>query len=206
MSELSGTKELIFDAFVDMASTVGYENVSMRDIARKVGIQGASIYNHFESKGKMLECAYDYYTQHLYDNRKPADEVKALIGTANAEAIINSLRFTFETEDRKKYVRMILITRIIYMRLFQDPIANRVFTATDKSNIEYVMDILKHGIEIGKIDSNLDIETFADVFVSALEIMGVKAFAEPSYVADQVEREPRILKMFKQLLSSSLLK
>ena len=35
MSELAGTKELIFDTFVEMTSVVGYENVNVRDIAKK---------------------------------------------------------------------------------------------------------------------------------------------------------------------------
>ena len=206
MNELSGTKELIFDTFVEMASSAGYENVSMRDIAGKVGIQGASIYNHFESKGKILEFAYDYYIGHLNENRKPIEEMKKIVETESAEEIIKSFAHTFESADRKKYVRMILITKIVNMRMFQDPIANAIFSNNDKDSIEYVMNVLKHGIEIGRIDSNLDIEIFADVFVSAMEIMGIKAFAEPSYVAGQIEREPRILTLFKQLLSSSLLK
>jgi len=206
VNELSGTKELIFDTFVEMASTVGYENVSMRDIAAKVGIKGASIYNHFTSKGQILEHAYAYYTEHLYDNRRPIDEMKKIVETADAKEIINSLRFTFEAADQKKYVRMILITKIVNMRLFQDPVANSVFTAMDKNNIEYVTAVLRHGIDMGQISQNFDIEIFADVFVSALEIMGVKAFAEPAYVAGQKEREQRILSLFVQLLSSSLIK
>ena len=206
MNKISGTKELIFDVFVEMTSALGYENVSMRDIAKKVGIQGASIYNHFESKGKILEYAYDYYTEHLYDNRRPVGEMKKLVETASAEEIIAALAFTFESDDRKKYVRMILITKIIYMRLFHDPIANTVFTSTDKDNTEYVTSILEHGAAVGRIAPGFDIETFADVLVGAKEAMGIKAFASPSYVTGQLEREPRILALFMQLLSHSLLK
>ena len=205
MNELSGTKELIFDVFVEMASTVGYENVSMRDIAKKVGIQGASIYNHFKSKGKILEHAYDYYKAHLNENRKSVDEMEKIVETAGAEEIVKSLAHTFESEDRKKYVRMILITKIVNMRMFQDPIANTVFTANDKDSIEYIINVLKHGIKIGRIDPKFDIEIFADVFVSAMEIMGIKAFAKPAYVVGQIEQEPRILTLFIRLLSVSLL-
>jgi len=204
MEKLSGTKELIFDAFVEMSSAMGYENVSMRDIAKKTGIQGASIYNHFESKSMILKTAYDYYSAHIYDNRRPVEEMKKLIETAGAEEVINSLSYTFESEDKKKYVRMILITKIIYMRIYQDPIANALFTDTNFSNTEYVMSVLRHGVETGRIDPGFDIEIFTDVFIGAKEAMGVKAFADPAYVAGQVEQEPRILSLFVRLLSSSL--
>jgi len=205
MSEISGTKELIFDVFVEMTSVSGYENVSMRDIARKVGIKGASIYNHFESKRKILEYAYDYYTEHMYDTRKPIDVMKKLVETASAEEIVNALAFTFESSDTKKYMRMILITKIVYMRLFHDPIAYAVFTDTDKDNTEYVISILKHGVGIGKIDTGFDIEIFADVLVGAKTVMGIKAFADSAYVAGQLEREPRILSLFTRLLSYAFL-
>ena len=205
MNELSGTKELIFDSFVEMTSALGYENVSMRDVAKKVGIQVASIYNHFESKAKILESAYKYYSEHLYDNRTPIDAMEKLIESASAEEIVTELAYTFVSEDRSKYVRMILITKIIYMRLFQDPIANAIFTETNRDNSEYVINILKHGIGIGRIDPGFDIEIFAEVLIGAKEIMGIKAFADAAYVAGQVEREPRILTLFMRLLSSSFI-
>jgi len=206
MNELSGTKELIFDAFVEMTSALGYETVNMRDIAGKVGIRGASIYNHFTSKREILEYAYDYYTRHLYDTRKPIVTMKKLVESASAEEIINALGFTFESDDRKKFMRMILITKIVYMRLFHDPVANALFTATDKDNTEYVMTILKHGIDIGRIDPGFDIEIFADVLVSAKVVMRVKAFTDVGYIAGQLDKEPRILDLFTRLLSHALLR
>ena len=204
MSEISGTKEYIFDAFVEMTSALGYENVGMRDIAEKVGIKVASIYNHFESKGKILEFAYDYYSKRQYDNRKPIDDVKKLIETANAEEIINGFNYTFETQDQKKYVRMILITKIIYMRLFQDPVANAMFDEINKNNAEYVISILKHGIEVGRIKSNFDLETFADILIGARQIMGIRSFADRNYAVGQLEQEKRILSLFSRILSTEL--
>ena len=204
MEELSGTKELIFDAFVEMISSLGYENVSMRDIAKKVGIRVASIYNHFETKAQILQCAYDYYSVRQFDNRKPIDEMKKLIETADTKEIVNTLFYTFITEDRKRYVRMILITKIIYMRLFQDPAANAMFSEANRNNAEYVINTLKHGIDIGRIESGFDIETFADVLIGAMTIMGIKAFAGADYKVSQLDQENRILELLARLLSSAL--
>jgi len=204
MSELSGTKELIFDIFIELVSTLGYENVSMRDIAKKIGIKAASIYNHFETKGQILEYAYDYYVAHMYDKRKPANEVKKLIETASAKEIIDAINYTFETENQIKYTRMVLITKIIYMRLFQDSIANSIYTDLDKNNIEYIVDILTHAVIIGRLDSNFNKEIFAEVLIGARSIMGIKEFSDSSYVVGQVEKESSILALFTQLLSFSI--
>ena len=204
MDELSGTKENIFDTFIEMTSSLGYENVSMRDIAEKVGIKVASIYNHFESKERILECVYDYYEERQYDNRKSADEMKKMIETAGVDELLRTFFFTFVSEDQKKYVRMVLITKIIYMRLFQDPIANAMFTRNNLNNAEYVTGVMKHGIEIGRLDSSFDIETFADVLIGSMIIMGIKAFSGADYKVGQLDQEERILALLARLLATAL--
>jgi len=204
MNDLIGTKELIFDAFVEMTSALGYENVSIRDIAKKVAINPASMYYHFESKRKMLEYAYAYYSQHQYDNRIPAAVMQRRLETESAEDLLPSFFYTFESEDRKKYVRMVLITKIIYMRLFQDADANAMFAEANANNAEYVISILKHGVEVGRIDPGFDIEIFADVLIGSLEIMGIKAFANTHYVVGQLEQEQRIMAMLARLFNTAL--
>src|SRR5215510_2021928 len=101
VSEISGTKEIIFDSFVEMTSRLGYENVSIREIAKKVGIKPASIYNHFESKEMLLKFVYEYYLKYYYDNRKSLAEMNELVETASPEEFIRALPRTFETRDEK---------------------------------------------------------------------------------------------------------
>lgn len=205
MGELSETKEKIFDVFVEMASTLGYENVTTRDIAKRIGINAASIYYHFESKEKILEFAYEYYEKYQYDNRRSVDEMKEIVETENAEDIVSKFFYSFVTEDHKKYVRMILITKIIYMRIFQDKIANAMFTDSNANNIEYIVSILKHGVEIGRVDPAFDLETFADVTVGAISFMGIKAFADEGYAVGQLNHEKNILAQLSRLLSTALI-
>lgn len=48
------TNDVILAVAVDLFSSNGYDGTSMRDIAGKVGVRPASIYNHFSSKGDLL--------------------------------------------------------------------------------------------------------------------------------------------------------
>ena len=204
MSELSGTKELIFDEFVEMTSELGYENVSMRSLAEKVGIKVASIYNHFESKVKILDYAYEYYLRHQYDKRLPIDEMKKLIETASGNELLSIISYTFDIMDTKKNKRMISITKIIYMRLFQDPAANAVFAEINKNNAQYVMDILKHGVDIGRIESDFDLEAFTELLIGIRQVMGINFFSDKINLTDQLHKEGRIKAFFVKLLSSAL--
>ena len=48
-------KEKIFNVSVDLFSEHGYDGVSIRQIAREVGIKESSIYNHYPSKEAILD-------------------------------------------------------------------------------------------------------------------------------------------------------
>ena len=208
MDEISGTKELIFDTFIQLVSTLGYENVSMRNVAREVGINSASIYYYYESKIQILENVYDYYVSHMYDTRQPIEVMKKLVETAIADEIMNALIYTFDSDDKEKHTRMVLITKIVNMRLYQDKIANKIFNETILNNKEYVSNVLQHGIIVGRIDRGFDTEIFAEVLVGAIMFRGITSLAgSPDALGEvgQIEQEAKILNLFTRLLSTALI-
>jgi AcrR family transcriptional regulator len=54
------TKQMIFEASLDLFSKKGFNAVSMREIAEAVGIKKASLYSHFSSKEELLEQIFSY--------------------------------------------------------------------------------------------------------------------------------------------------
>lgn len=65
ISDDSKTKERILHEATCLFAQKGYADVSMKDIAQKVGIQPASIYNHFEGKEVLWQAILDN-TDELY--------------------------------------------------------------------------------------------------------------------------------------------
>ena len=63
------TKERIFDASIDLFSQKGFNAVSVRKIAREVGIRESSIYNHYQSKDAILDSIFQYFKQELIKMR-----------------------------------------------------------------------------------------------------------------------------------------
>jgi len=188
-------KEILFDKAIEMIASIGFENMSMRDLAESAGIKGASIYNHFISKQEILDHIYDYYCRHLFDNRPSIDEAKHVIKDGSREEILKAITFNFVTDDEKKYIRMLLTTKIIMMRIFNDKEANRIFLQLlCAETADYVNELLKYGVSIGRLGP-FDIETFTDITIGQFFFMGMKAFAQPDYVARQLEEEARIADM-----------
>lgn len=65
------TKEKIFDVSIDLFSQYGYNGVSIRQIAKEVGIKESSIYNHYPSKESILESILNYYIEEMLKEEAP---------------------------------------------------------------------------------------------------------------------------------------
>ena len=196
----TGTKETIFDKAIEIISSVGYENMSMKMLAKAVGIKTASIYNHFSCKQEILDSIYSYYCDHMFDTRPSIEESKHVIETGSREEIFKTIIFNFLSDDPKKYKRMILISKIVMMRIFNDRQANQIFLEYNCLKPEaYVKELLEYGIFIGRIES-FDIDTYTKFLTGMLFSMGFKAFARPDYIVGQISEEALIGKMLMDII------
>ena len=69
----AATSRQILDVSAEFFAQNGYDGVSVRAIAQKVGIKESSIYNHFKSKSDILETLYDEFIR-LVPGTRPSDE------------------------------------------------------------------------------------------------------------------------------------
>ena len=74
MVRRSDNKEKIFDVSINLFSEYGYDGVSIRQIAKEVGIRESSIYNHFPSKESILDAILKYYIEQMMSEDIPIDK------------------------------------------------------------------------------------------------------------------------------------
>lgn len=55
------TKEQILESTLELASEKGLGNISMSQIANRVGLKKSSLYSHFQSKDEIIEQMYIYF-------------------------------------------------------------------------------------------------------------------------------------------------
>ncbi|WP_414470264.1 TetR/AcrR family transcriptional regulator [Methanobacterium sp. ACI-7] len=75
------TKEKIFDVAIDLFSQKGFDAVSVREIAREVGIRESSIYNHYKNKEAILDAIIDYFMLEMAMSNPPEEEMDKLMET-----------------------------------------------------------------------------------------------------------------------------
>jgi AcrR family transcriptional regulator len=153
--ETQTTKERILDEAIKLFSELGYDAVSMRDIAVKVGIKAASIYNHFHSKKEILEEMYVFYI-HIKDMAAP--DLKSLLVLLETEPIMDVLMkmdFHYDPALQEKMDRIFFIAS---QRICQDKevIIRKYFFEPFNKTLSV---ILNRAIELGKIEP-IDVDCF----------------------------------------------
>lgn len=112
------TKERIFDVSIDLFSKKGYDSVSLREIADRVGIKKSSIYSHYPSKEAILMDIFDYLTDIFqYDEMLNSEELKLAgdneILIENPELFYHkgseAIKATFSDERNLKIWKLIFI-------------------------------------------------------------------------------------------------
>lgn len=121
MKTLSRKEEIIVIA-ASLFKEKGYNAVSMRDIAKAVGIKAASLYNHIHNKQEILSTLIlnvaREFTNGMHcvtsENSTPLQKIKAVIelhiditvNNSEALAALNNDWMHLENEDLKAFVKM----------------------------------------------------------------------------------------------------
>ncbi len=145
----SDTRQRILDAAVDLFSRKGYAAVSVREIARAVGIKESSMYNHFRSKAEVMESVLDFYQAEMAKSRPPEETIVDKLAAVSAEPF---LRIGFErTMSIMADPTMGKITRIILMEQFRDERARKMVLNTITQSLPFLEKIFASMIQMGLI-------------------------------------------------------
>ena len=120
------TREKILETAIDMFSGKGYNDVSVRDITRAVGIKESSLYNHFTSKQQILDEIFEYLLQRFEGMTMPEEEAARFIEAADPQSFMEMclMNFRMYFGDPK----LIKIWRIVSIERFRNRRANEFFT------------------------------------------------------------------------------
>lgn len=112
---ISETKLKIMEVSLGLFSENGFKGTSVREIAKIVGIKGASIYNHFDSKEDILKSLFSKYGSHsLRASLMDKNNIQFLAENPEKfpEFLKNQLRRWFLDENWKKFFKVILMEMV----------------------------------------------------------------------------------------------
>lgn len=112
MTIKANNKEKIFDVSIDLFSEYGYDGVSIRQIAKEVGIKESSIYNHYKSKESILDAILEYYIDRMMSNDIPLSQASENLDVSFDyfyESGLNAFASQLKDEKMSRITRIILI-------------------------------------------------------------------------------------------------
>ncbi len=117
--------DILYEA-IDLFSSEGYTECTMRALAQRVGIKPASLYYFFESKERLLDEIFQIFMDNDAGYRKPVDDMLERAADMSAEEALQAMLFTYTTSP--EFLRMIKILRIAIGHQFENKRAKEVYT------------------------------------------------------------------------------
>jgi AcrR family transcriptional regulator len=112
------TSEKIFDAAITLFAQKGYDNVSVRDIAKTVGIKESSIYKHYTNKEQILQKIIQYPLAKMYTIAARDDTTEQLIAKMGVDGFLNDCGSVFAAWLSDPSTLKIM--RIFYIELYHN--------------------------------------------------------------------------------------
>lgn len=128
LQEELSTKERILDAAIDLISRKGFDAMSIREIAREVGIRESSIYNHFKSKDEILDTIIEYFIMQLSHSDPNEVPMEVMLAQYGPEGFMNMAGAAYLQSINRP--RIVKIWRIISIELYRNDKVRKFFKTT----------------------------------------------------------------------------
>jgi TetR/AcrR family transcriptional regulator len=182
-------RKQIIDALRKLIIEFGSENVTVRRIAKEIGVSQGAIYRHFKSKREILDFLIDYIEENLIGDVEKNDP------QANTVAILeNVLKNHISAIEQRKGVSFLVVAEIISLG---DKRLNRKIYEVLNNYIEHIQDIITRGIQSKEIKTGIDPRMAATIFFGIIQGF-VSLWALSNYTFTLEEKYPPLWAFFRQ--------
>lgn len=162
------TKERIIYEALNLFSTKGFDAISVRDIAKAVGIKASSLYNHFKNKQDIFDTIINKYSEHVkkFLERINPSNIGSDLRLNNKKHISDELFFKKSIDMFKFYLEdefMIKFRKLLTIEQFKDHKMASLY------NELFIDDILNFQVKIFEVLINSNILVKKDPYILALQ-------------------------------------
>jgi AcrR family transcriptional regulator len=165
----------------------GFEGLRMREIAKRAGMDHATLHYYFKGKEALIHGVLDYIVQELSIGRGPSTEAKGRKPSQQLAAHFDEL-----VRQVREKPEMFLVLAEINARAMRDPRVHSVLAENDERWKPFLMQIVNEGIQKKEFRLPLGPETAVDAIVAMVRGLSVTYARRP----DAMERPLRQLRMW----------
>jgi len=183
-------QQQIIDAARKLIVKYGSEHLTVRRIAKEVGISEAAIYRHFKSKKEILFFLADHITCSLLEG---IDRARTGNDTS-LESIDNILKNHLSAIEQKQGMSFQVIAEIISLG---DKKLNKKVSDDIVSYIERLKGLLADGVKSGLVREDIDLEAAATLLFGMIQGL-VNIWALSNYKFNLLVRYSSLWNVFKE--------
>jgi len=154
-------RKQIINALRKLIIQYGSEHVTVRRIAKEIGISEGAIYRHFRSKREILAFLVDYIEDNLMGDIEKSDHQEDIL-----EHLDHILKNHFSSIEQRKGISFLVIAEI--MSLGDKGLNKKIFDVLN-NYIERIKEILSKGKKVGRIRQDIDLDIAAVTFFSMIQ-------------------------------------
>lgn len=155
-------RKQIVNAVRRLITKYGSEHITVRRIAKEIGISEGAIYRHFKCKRDILLLLVDY----IEDNLIRDIEQSHVAGATQLEILDNMLRNHLSSIEQRMGVSFHVIAEIVSLA---DRKLNNKISHMLSNYLARIKDILAEGIKTGEIRKDIDLDTTATLFFGMIQ-------------------------------------
>jgi AcrR family transcriptional regulator len=155
-------KDQIVNAAKKLIIKHGSENLTIRAIAREVGLSEGALYRHFKSKRDILSLLADTIEADLLGDIK----ISNIEGESYSKILDSILRGHLSAIKQRQGISFQVIAMCIS---FGDKKLNKRLSEIINKYIEEIKSLLRRGVESGELRENLDLDGTALLFFGMIQ-------------------------------------
>jgi AcrR family transcriptional regulator len=186
-------KKQIMDAARKLIMRSGSEHVTVRNMAKEVGISEAAIYRHFKSKTEILSFLADSVADGLIHDIDAAGNV----GFTSLDIIDEILRTHLSRIEQRRGLSFLVLAEIIS---FGDKSLNKKVSDNIQIYVDRLKLLLSDGVRVGLISQDVDLEAAALLLFGMIQGL-VNIWALSGFKFDLTEKYSGLWKVYKRSLT-----
>ena len=186
-------KKQIMDAARKLIMRSGSEHVTVRNMAKEVGISEAAIYRHFKSKTEILSFLADSVADGLVHDIDMARNV----GFTSLDIIDEILRTHLSRIEQKRGMSFLVLAEIIS---FGDKSLNKKVSDHIQIYVGRLRLLLADGVRAGLVRHDIDLAAAALLLFGMIQGL-VSIWALSGYKFDLAEQYSEVWKVYKRSLT-----
>ena len=186
-------KKQIMDAARKLIMRSGSEQVTIKNMAKEVGISDSAIYRHFKSKTEILSFLADSVADGLLHDIDTGGSV----GFTSVDIIDEILRTHLSRIEQRRGLSFLVLAEIIS---FGDKSLNKKVSDNIQIYVDRLRLLLADGVRAGLIRPGIDLEAAALLLFGMIQGL-VNIWALSGYKFDLTEKYSGLWKVYKESIA-----